>query len=90
MNRVKPNKNLLVVCHHCEGEGMIPLSPEMQKTLDVALKMKRITASALGKRLGWTGHITAINNRLADLVKHGFFSRRREGRDFVYTPTNLQ
>lgn len=65
---------------------MIPLSDEMQQTLDAALKMKRITAKKLAKRLGWNGHITAINNRLYDLKEHGFFTRHREGRDFVYTP----
>jgi len=69
---------------------MLPLSDEMQLTLDTALKMKRVTASELAKRLKWVGHVSAINNRLSDLTdKHGFFTRHREGRDFVYTPVKF-
>lgn len=84
---MKPTKpNTEVTCHHCEGKGKIPLSDEMQETLDAALKMRRVTAPGLCKKLNWKGHVTAINNRLRDLMYHGFFTRNREGRDFVYTP----
>jgi len=89
MSCVKPNKNLLIECHHCNGDGMIPLSDDMQLTLNAALKMRRITVVELAEKLAWKGHITAINNRMTDLMKLGFFTRKREGRDFVYTPVKF-
>lgn len=78
-------KNLLVVCKCCNGEGMVPLSDELQKTLQAAAKLSEITAPAVAKALKFEGSITAINNRLNDLVDFGFYERRKCGVNVIYT-----
>ncbi len=85
---MKPTKkNPLVTCTKCQGEGMTELSDEYMSVIRAASGMKKITAVAVAKKIKWVGHVTAINNRLTDLMDMGFFSRRREGRTFVYTQT---
>ena len=79
-------KNPLVTCTKCNGEGMTELSDEYMSVILAASRLKKITASAIAKKIKWVGHPTAINNRLTDLMHMGFFSRCREGRTFVYTP----
>lgn len=82
---MKPaNKNPLVTCTKCNGEGMTELSEEYMVVLRAASKMKRITAEGVTKKIKWRGHPTAINNRLTDLTDMKFFTRHREGRTFVY------
>jgi len=83
-------KDFMVVCNCCNGEGMVPLSDELQKTLKVAKKLPEITAPAVAKALQFQGGITAINNRLNDLVGFGFFSRRKQGNTVVYTPIKVK
>ena len=85
---MKPTpKNPLVTCTKCNGEGMTELSDEYMSVIRAASKMKKVTAAAVAKKINWRGHVTAINNRLTDLMEMGFFTREREGRVFVYTPT---
>lgn len=64
---------------------MTELSDEYMSVIRAASKMKKITAAAVAKKINWRGHVTAINNRLTDLMEMGFFTRERVGRVFVYT-----
>lgn len=73
-----------VTCTKCKGDGTIELSDEYMIVLRATAGMRKITAPGVAARIKWVGHITAINNRLQDLLKLGFYSRRREGRTFVY------
>ena len=79
-----PKENLRVVCQCCEGKGEVQLSDDLQRTYQVALKMSKITAVPLAKLLKWKGSVTAINNRLDDLVKFGLLTRTKNGREVVY------
>lgn len=74
----------LVKCSKCKGSGKTHLSEEYMVILRATAGMRKITAKAVADRIKWIGHVTAMNNRLTDLMKLEFYSRRREGRTFVY------
>lgn len=73
-----------VVCHHCQGTGIAPLSDDMALTLDAVKYLGKCTAPEVATAVLWSGHPTAINNRLTDLLAHGLVKRTREGRTFKW------
>lgn len=80
-NTAKP----LIECPKCGGSGEVELGDELMEVLRVTAGMRKITAPAVFKRLNYQGSSPfAINNRLTELKRLGFYSRRREGRTFVY------
>lgn len=77
---VKP----LVVCHHCQGRGKIPMSEELWEALHHVRHFKSATAQDVANALAWNGHVTAMNNRLEDLMNLGLLKRRKDGRQWRY------
>jgi Mn-dependent DtxR family transcriptional regulator len=58
---------------------------DYHETLQVLVKSKsEMSTAQVAERLHWDGGITAINNRLSDLERMGFLTRRRSGRVWLY------
>lgn len=74
----------LVECHHCKGCGKLPLSVDMLLTLDAVKFLTPATAGEVATAVLWSGHVSAINNRLEDLRRSGLLSRQRDGRRWMY------
>lgn len=73
-----------VACHHCNGSGKLPLSAEMWDTLQTVRRLQETDAAEMAQALEWKGHVTAMNNRLADLMRLGFLRRTKEGKRWMY------
>lgn len=86
--RANPGRKPLVECHHCKGSGKLPLSDDMMLTLDAMRFLGTARVQEVATAVMWTGHITAINNRLEGLRGLGFLGRAREGRTWVYHTTS--
>jgi DNA-binding transcriptional ArsR family regulator len=71
-----------VPCSRCTGSGREPLSDVHGEILQ-ELERQEASASDLERTTG-ASH-TAINNRLEWLRLHGLATRRKAGREWVYT-----
>lgn len=68
------------------------LSDELFATLQSVRKLKKATAEQVMNDIGWRGVVTAINNRLRDLMELGYVKREKapevtgHGRTWLYSP----
>lgn len=68
------------------------LSDSLLRVLKLVKKHKEITAPAIHLQLVKSEDVvvTAINNRLEYLRSLGFVDRRKNGKQWIYTPTKKQ
>lgn len=84
--RVKTT-NPRIQCPRCKGDGHVELDGELLITFNLVKKLLDATALKVhgvvskNNRVG----VSAINNRLEDLRTLGLVSRRRNGRQWIYT-----
>lgn len=85
---VKNPNNPKVTCKHCCGSGKVPLTPELQEVYTVLRRLGQSTTLKMAEVLRWTGHVTAMNNRLDDLAKLGLVVKEwpRHGKSAIYKP----
>jgi hypothetical protein len=83
----KPN---LITCQQCKGQGRVELPEHLEQTLQKLRRMKSATALQIGEALAWKSTRSAMNRRLEELRGLGFVKRERIGRDFLYSPTEIQ
>ena len=74
----------MVECHHCKGTGKLPLSEELSEVFEHVRYFKTSTAQDLANALAWNGSVTAMNNRLEDLMNLGLLKRFKDGRRWRY------
>lgn len=79
--------NPKITCRHCEGSGEVELPRHLMETLKILKRHKTMTAEAFFASLppGYTR--SAANRRLEELRSLGFARRERQGRNFIYSPT---
>lgn len=62
---------------------------ELWVTLRAVIQIGEVKAVDLLAPLEWEGNITAINNRLVDLMRLGFLTRRKNGRNWLYKAAKI-
>lgn len=86
------SKPVLVTCPTCKGNQVIELQGELRTTYDQLSRRWKFgaTAKELLPALGADIQITAVNNRLSDLLKIGMAVRKREGHSWRYNAVKQQ
>jgi hypothetical protein len=72
-----------IPCQFCDGTGRVGLSGVYLKVLRLLRKRGSLTSADIRSS---KESFTAANNRLEYLRKHGFATRKKESRLWVYTP----
>lgn len=80
---MKP-KQITIKCECCGGTGKRPLSGDMHETLEAVMHLKNAHAAQVCEAIGHTCTQEAMSNRLADLMRLGFLTRKRNGKYWVY------
>lgn len=69
-----------VMCSRCHGSGKTELSKQYEDAWRCLEEMGGVgTVQSVAARLNWDGVMTAVNNRLNDMVEMGLLSRHRDG-----------
>ena len=86
------SKPVLVPCPTCKGENVIELEGVLKSTYDLLSRRWKFgaTAKELLSTLGQEVKITAVNNRLSDLLKLGLAVRKRGGHSWRYNAVKQQ
>lgn len=74
----------LIACHCCNGTGKTRLGEELWEVLHHVRYFRTATALDVANALAWNGSVTAMNNRLENLMNLGFLKRRKDGRAWRY------
>ena len=85
MSRGKEGMRESIECPKCHA-GRVPMPEILLATLREVRRTPGFKASELLDRFPGVG-VTAINNRLEDLRKHGYVRRERAGHAWKYYPT---
>lgn len=77
-------QKLHIQCECCGGTGKRPLSGDMHETLEAVMHLKNAHAAQVCEAIGHTCTQEAMSNRLADLMRLGFLTRKRRGKFWLY------
>lgn len=74
----------LLKCECCGGMGKRPMSDDLHETLEAVIHLKSAHSAQVVEAIGYSCAPTAMNNRLAELMRLGFLTRTRRGKFWVY------
>lgn len=75
---------IIITCRACNGTGKRRLDKHLMKTFALVPEDGEATATAIHSKIGDEIGITAINNRLNDLVDLGLLQCRKSGKQKFY------
>jgi hypothetical protein len=81
-------RNLLLKCECCGGTGTRPMSGDLHETLEAVIHLKSAHSAQVVEAVGHNCKQEAMSNRLADLMRLGFLTRKRSGKFWVYSPND--
>ena len=78
-------KRIMVKCGHCCGKGQVEFTGDIRDTLELLDKVNGVTGADLAAKVGIKA--TAMNNRLAYLLRMGLARCVRHGQKKIYFRT---
>jgi predicted ArsR family transcriptional regulator len=72
----------MVECGHCGGHGKVEFTGDTRDTLELLDRVKGVTGAVLAEKVGIKA--TAMNNRLAYLLRMGLARCVRHGQKKIY------
>lgn len=77
-------KKPMLKCECCGGTGKRPMSDDLHETLEAVIHLKAAHSAQVVEAVGHQCTQEAMSNRLADLLRMGFLTRKRHGKFWVY------
>ena len=84
MNQINHDTRPIIKCPRCDGKGKVQLGDELNDTLNALRRRGECSATELHKDMGVQMGVTAVNNRLTDLLRLKLVTRLKRGMTWIY------